>query len=258
MINRIFNAACDGLMAPFLSLNPWTGLIVFSIIIAVAALLVFRFFSNQQVIVRARNEVFGISSTPGRALIGILLYMKAYMVPVAVLIIPVSLILIQMSCWFDGRPYRPGETGLISVTLRPDSDVMQIPFALSAAAGLQVEADPLRIPAENTIIWRFSAPNAVSGWIDVKVRDEFFRKTVEVGDGFKKLSAFRISGGGMAALLNPAEPPIRNECPVWEIAVDYPARDLFLGTLKVNWLVACFGLTILFAAALKLVFRVEL
>jgi hypothetical protein len=258
MINRVLNAACDGLMAPFLSLNPWAGLTVFSLVITMVALMTFRFCSKQKSIARARNEMFGISSTPGRVPVGIFLYMKAYLLPVAILIIPVSLVLIQMACWFDGRPYRPGETGLISVTLRPDSDVMETPITLSAAAGLQVEADPLRVSAENTIIWKFSAPNAVDGWIDVKVRDDVFRKTVRVGDGFKKLSAFRISGGGMAALLNPAESPIRNECPVWEIAVDYPARDLFLGSLNVNWLVACFGLTILFAAALKLIFRVEL
>ena len=93
---------------------------------------------------------------------------------------------------------------------------MKTPIILSAAMGLQVEADPLRIPAENIIIWRFRATNAVDGWIDVKVRDEIFRKKVAVGAGFKKLSAVRISGGGMAALLNPAEPPIRNECPVWK------------------------------------------
>ena len=272
MINRIFNTACDGLMAPFLSLNSWIGLSVFSFVITVVALLAFRFCSSQQAIARARSKVlsrllelrlykdnvFGIFSTLGRVLTGILVYMRAYLLPVAILIVPVSLVLIQMSCWFDGRPYRPGETGLISVTLRPDSDVMETPISVSAAEGLQIEADPLRIPDENTIIWRFSAPNAVDGWIDIKTRDEVFRKTVVVGDGFKKLSAFRISGGGMAALLNPAEPPIRNECPVWEIAVDYPARDLFLGSLNVNWLVACFGLTILFAGALKLVFRVEL
>ena len=272
MINRVFNVLCDGLMHPFLSLNPWAGLGVFSLIITVAALLAFRFCSNQRAIARARSKmiarllelriyqdnVFGIFSTLGRVLGGILIYMKAYLLPVAILIIPVSLILVQMACWFDGRPFRPGETGLISVTLRPDTDVMETPIAVSAASGLLVEAEPLRIPEENTSLWRFSATNAVDGWIDVQVRDEVLRKTVTVGEGFKKLSAFRISGGGIAALLNPAEAPIRNESPIWEIAVEYPARSLSLGGLNVNWLVACFGLTILFAAALKLVFRVEL
>ena len=121
MINRIFNAACDGLMAPFLSLNPWVGLSVFSLIITVVALLAFKFCSNQRDIARARGKmlarllelrlykdnVFGIFSTLARVLVGILVYMKAYLIPVAILIIPVSLILIQLSCWFDGRPFRP-------------------------------------------------------------------------------------------------------------------------------------------------------
>ena len=258
MINRILNAACDGLMTPFLSANPWIGLSVFSLVIAGVALLAFRFGSSQRAIARARKRMFGISSTPGRVPVGFLLYMKAYLLPAAILIIPVSLILIQMACWFQNRPYRPREPGLITVTLRPDSDVMETPIALSSAEGLQIEADSLRIPEENIVIWRFSASNAVDGWIDVQVRDEVLRKTVQVGDGFTKLTSFRLSGGGMAALLNPAEPPIRNESSVWEIEVDYPARDLFLGSLNVNWLVACMGLTILLAASLKLIFRVVL
>jgi hypothetical protein len=257
MINRVVNAACDGLMAPFLSVNPWAGLSAFSLIIAVVALLAFRFCSNQQAVARARERMFGISSTPGRIPASLVLYMKAYLLPVAILIIPVGLIIIQMSCWFGGRPYRPGEPGRISVTLRPDTDVMETPVTLSSAPGLHIEGESLRIPDENIIIWRFSATNSVDGWIDVQVHDEVLRKTVQIGDGFKKLSAFRISGGGMAALLNPAEPPIPNESPVWEIELDYPARDLLPGPLNVNWLVACFGLTILFAAALKMIFRAE-
>ena len=255
MINRIFNATCDGLMAPFLSLNPWVGLSVFSLGIAGMILLAFRFCSSRQAIARARESLFGDSATPVQAPVGILLYLKAYLLPVGILIIPVGLVLIQMSCWFDGRLYRPGETGQLSVTLRPDSDVMETPVTISAAEGIQIQAEPARIPDENTIGWKFNATNAVDGWVDVKVRDEVHRKTVVIGEGFKKLSAFRISGGGMAALLNPAEPPIRSECPVWEISVDYPARHFFLGSLNVNWLTACLGLTILFAATLKLIFR---
>lgn len=267
VINLAFGALCDAVMLPFRGMNPWAGLTVFSLVITVLALLAFKFFSSPTAIARARGRViarvlelrlyrdnlFGIFATLGRVFLGTLVYLKEYLLPIGVLILPVVLILVQMSCWFDHRPLREGETTLFTVTLRADVRVMDVPMTITSSPNVVVESEPLRIPSENKIIWRFRAAARPWGMIAARTPDETVGMQVAVGPQFHKIAARRVAGGFFDILLNPADRPIHEGSVLSEMEISYPPREIGM-----NWLVACFILTLVFAWLLKPLFRVEL
>ena len=267
VINLAFCALCDAIMLPFRTMNPWVGLAVFSLFITVLALLAFKFCSNPQAIARARGKVIarvlelrlyrddllGIFATLGRVLLGTAVYLKEYLLPIGVLIVPVSLILVQMSCWFDYRPLRSGEIALFTVTLRPDVKVMDVSPTTTSSPNIVVESEPLRIPSENRIIWRFRGEPGPQCMLGVRTTNETVGMYLEIGSPFGGVAARRVSGGFFAILLNPAARPIHKGSVFSKMEISYPPRDLGM-----NWLVACFILTIVFALILKPLFRVEL
>ncbi len=264
VISRICNAACDPLAAPFRAWSHWWALSVFSLVIAVIALLAFKFFSNQQGLARARGRMLarvlelrlykddlpGIFGAFGRVLGAMSGYLAAYVKPLLVLIIPVSLILIQMSCWFDHRPFRAGETGLLTITFAKDADIMMQDAAVTASGTVALETDALRIPAERQMVWRFRATGGGPARLDISVDDEQVCMDVLCGGGLKKIAAARAAPSFWSTLAHPAAPPLPADSLVERIELRYPAGP--------SWLLPSFVLMIVFGLLLKPFLRVEL
>lgn len=271
-INAAFNFIGDLVMLPFQG-SPWMAMFAWSVLIALLAMLAFKFCSNPDAIARTRNRVFayilefrlfkddvlGVFGIFGRVLVGTLAYMKHYLTPIAVMIVPIVLLLIQMSTWFDYRPLEPGETALLTVTLNPDADVLKTPVTLSPSEGIEVDTEALRIPAENQLVWRLKAvsPNSCEP-LELEAAGETVGKVCCTGSGMKKLSSSRIKGGFLAQLAHPAEPALPDNTTISSIAIGYPRRELKIGNAGINWLVAVFVLSIVFGLALKPMFKVEL
>ncbi len=112
-----------------------------------------------------------------------LAYLRLHAKPLALLILPISLVLLEGQARLDRRPFFAGESVLLqafwpsSYTARPE----EIP-QLVVPPGLRVQSHPLRIPELKEIDWRLRAEQAglyrvivrgagLEGFVDVTVSD---------------------------------------------------------------------------------------
>jgi len=271
IINSFFNLIGDTFMIPFRG-NAWLAMIAWSLLISVLAITAFKFCSNQTAIARSRNRVFAyilefrlykddlsaVFTIFGRVFASTFAYMGHYLLPIGVMIVPVILLLIQMEGWFEYRPLHPGETALLTATLQSDSDVMTTPVHLSQIPEISKETDALRVASDNQLVWRLQAIAPVAGRIQLSTENETADKTIVVSENMRKISNIRVAKGFWSQLAHPTEPPLPSDSMFQSIEVGYPRRELLIGAMNVNWLLACFVLTIILGLALKPVFKVEL
>jgi len=275
IINALMGALFDVLMAPFRPLGPWAGMLAISLLTGLLMLAIFKATSNQQGIRRTKNKIKAhllelrlYKDNMGQSLRsqGSLLaangkYMAFALKPMLVMIIPVLLILAQLSVWFEKAPLRIGERAIVKVKLakgQGSAAAGAVEASLATPAGVTVETPPLRIEEEGEVDWRVKAEASGRHLLKVSIGGKEISKLFVVdGPALSKVPASRVRGFG-DELLYPGEKSLAKDSPAEAIEILYQSQRLkFLG-IRFHWLVAFFILSIIFGFALKGVFKVEI
>jgi hypothetical protein len=271
ILNQLTGSLVDALLRPFQA--PWGGLAAAALAAAVLVLLIVRWTSSPAAIARARSRLVArvlelvlfrhdamISfSAAGRIASANLAYLRTLLLPLVISLVPMALILAQLSCWFDARPLQVGEAAVLEVKLRDGLSVTDRPLSVSGNQAVHVETDGMRIPRLTEMDWRLRGGSPGVDWLEIRCGEESpVRKRVVVGDGFQKVSRRRSRGSLWDQFANPAEPPIDGAQSVASIDVRYPARQLYLGSREIDWIVAFLVLTIVFALILKRPLKVQI
>jgi len=149
-INSVLNGFFDLLITPFRGVHPLWYLFFFSLLAGILMLLIFRYTSNQKKIketkdkikaylieVRIFNEDLGILLSAQKNL---LFYNAKYLMhalkPILFMIVPVSIILIQLQGWFGYKPLGIGESTLLKVKFTDEGKKVLSDFAIVAIKGL--------------------------------------------------------------------------------------------------------------------------
>lgn len=260
------------LIRPFESMSPLWTLTIYSLLIGILMLLIFRYTSDQQKIrdakskIRAyifelslfKNEIGIVLSAQKNIFIHNLKYIKYALKPMLFMVIPLVVILIQLESWYGHRPLRPDETAVVSLKLREVGD--SIPDAtLTTGEGVDVETPPLRIPEEREVDWRIRAQKPGTHELKFNVSGEdFIQKVMVSADDIAQTSPLVSASDVKSLLLNPALKPLPEGSLVERISIDYPANSIEIYKWHVHWLVVVFVLSIVFGFALKGLFRVEI
>ena len=264
-VNILINGIGDAVLAPFQWENPWPGLIAASCLATVPLMLVFKYCSNERAIrlkkgrliahvlelLIYQHDMLVSLGACWRIFVSNLSYMKEFLLPLTLAMIPCTLILIQLSCWFAARPLYVGETALLEVRLRSDQNVMQQDLAIASSSGIAVDTEALRIPAQNEADWRLRATQEGAGWVDVSFGGITTRKDVVSGKRLLKVSDRRTRPNLQEELLHPAEAPFAADSLIERIDIQYPARQLLIGQTEVDWLVAFFVISVVAGLVLK-------
>lgn len=273
---RQFNTAIGGffnfLITPLKTIDPLWSLALFSLLIGILMLIIFRYTSDQQKIKDTKNKIrayiFELSlfkdeigivlSSQKNIFIYNLRYMKYALKPMLFMMIPLALILIQMESWYGYRPLRPDEKAVVSLKLRDGShDLPDV--KLTSDSGIAVETPPLRIPNQKEIDWRIRAKEIGTHDLTFNVSGEEIRQKVMVSEkGLSQISPVASASGIWNALLNPAQEPLPENSQAEEIRINYPAGSVGVFKWHVHWLVVVFALSIVFGFALKGLFKVEI
>lgn len=267
----MLNAGPDLLMRPFEGESAWPGLVAWSLVASLILVGLFRLSSNQHRLRAARNRLLArtlelllfrhdlrVSLTScGRIAVANLAYLGAIARPLAVSAVPMAVILIQMQCWFHGRPLRLDETVVVEARLAPDQARQSPPLELTASPLLQIDLPGVRIASTNETAWRVRAILSGEGWVEARCGDVTERKSVAVGDRLARLS-FRRTRNAADSLLHPSEPMLSGDGPFEQIDVRYPERLLFAGDHTIHWLVASLALMMMFGIVLAKMFGVNL
>jgi uncharacterized membrane protein (DUF106 family) len=270
-ISAIMTAMFDFLLRPFAGLSPWYGIAAVSLLTGVVMLLIFRCTSNQRAIRRAkqrirahllevrlyRDDVRVLLRAQKDILLNNLAYLGNSLAPLAVMIIPVVLILVQLNAHYGYQPLRPNESGIVSARFAHTADLDTCRLELIVPSGLRVETPPLRIPSLREVDWRIGAKRPGKYVLAIAVGEQRVEKQVVVAAGPARVAPERVASGWSAMLMNPGEKPLPHGSVVRSITVGYKRASLPLLRWNIHWLVAFFVLSIAFGFALKGLFRVE-
>lgn len=248
-VNNLMNALFRPLAGVMEAVPGWVSNLIFSGIVGVVALVLFKYTSNQDAIGKVRDNIKAqmlamklfkdsMSVTlivQGRMFKGAMLMLLHSLRPMLVMIIPFSLVLAQLGLWYQARPLMPGEQMVITIEVAPDviGDVK-----LESLPGAKITAGPVTAIDKNEINYKVEATEIGRHVIVFQIGDQTFTKDMVVGEGIMRLNPVRPGVDIAKILMYPDEEPFAADSPVKSISLQYPDRiSLTSGT---DWWIAYF------------------
>ncbi len=256
----------DLLMRPFVNLPLIVPVTVMAAIATVLFLLVYRWTSNQEGLVRVKNklaasffeirlwndDIGAIFRAQRDLLWNNLKYIGLNLVPILWLTIPFALAMGQLQGYWGYEPFLPGESrvvraevlGEIASAGRPDLE-------LELPEGITLTAPPVWSRKAHEMAWqvRAEAPGAYE--IALRLGDQTTNKAVTVGKGALRRSPIRANGNWIDRILYPSEPALDEATGLKRITIDYNDAEVDMGFWSIHWLVPFLLLTIVFAFAIR-------
>ena len=268
---RAIHGCINFILTPLNGLSYAWGIVLCSAFTGIVMLLIFRATSNQAQIKRVKDIIKAyileirlykdspriIMSAFGHILVKNLVYLRYAFVPLLIVIIPVSLILMQLHFRYEYRGFRPHEAVLVKAFLKAEAAQDIHLVSLTASDGLEVETPPLHIEKYNEVDWRIRVRKQGVHFLTVHGRDMDVVKSLNAVERLLPLSPKRVSPVWSAVLFNPGEQPLPPQSPFSSVEIVYPQRVNILLGVQLNWLVAFFILSLIFALVLKGPMKVE-
>jgi hypothetical protein len=266
-LNTAANAL--GQVFAFIALLPgWLSATLIAMLSGIAMLLVFKHTSNQRAIQRARrgiranllavrlfhdNRWLGFRALGG-VLVGAVRLLALAVVPILVMLVPVTLLLGQLALWYQARPLRVGEETVITLKL---NDGSAWPAARLEGDGFKDTHGPVRVLSQREICWNVRAQKDGYQRLVFRVGDQVIDKELAVGGGLMRVSTRRPEWDWSEALLHPGEQPFAPDSSVQSIAVEYPASSSWTSGTN-RWVYYWFAVSLLTGFCLRGVFKVNL
>ena len=235
-------------------------------------LVVFKYTSQQEAIRRVRDDIkahlLALKLFPDSLAVtfraqgrdpprGCCLLLLA-IVPMLVMIVPVSLLLGQLSLWYQLRPLRPGEEAVVILQLAGQPGYRHAGCAVRARPRPpKLSAGPVRVVSRHEIWWNIQAGKNGCHRLVFRVDGQPVEKELAVGDGFMRTSEQRPGWCWSDILLQPGEPPFRPDSAVRSIRIEYPDRDSWTSGTD-WWLAYCFAASMFFALCFRPLLKVNL
>jgi hypothetical protein len=260
------------LLAPVGVLPGWLSATAVATVTGILILAVFKYTSNQTAIKRVRADInahllalklFKDSArvslrAQGRILLGAGRLFVLAVVPMLVMALPVTLLLGQLSLWYQARPLRVGEEAVIALKLNGHSATAAWPsITLKPTDALEVEVGPVRIRSQRTVCWNVKARAVGSHRLEFHVGDKAVAKDFAVGDGFMRVSQQRPGWNWSDILLNPWEQPFPPDSSVHSIEISYPHRSSWTSGTD-SWVIYWFLVSMVAALCFRRVMDVKL
>jgi uncharacterized membrane protein (DUF106 family) len=272
LVNTITVPVGDAVFAALGVFSPGVGLWIISAVAGVIMLLIWRYTSNQSAIADVRRQIsahllatrlfkdnLAVTFRAQRQILWQALRLMGHSLrPMAVMLVPFVLIMVQIGLRYEFRPFSPGERIRVKATMRSPEATQGVGARLALPEGITADRnDPCRAPALRTVDWRLAASKPGDWMLVFGEGADQVRMPLRVGGGFVRLSRFR--GGAFSdRLLYSAEPSIDPASAFESIEVYYPARSTPVFGLDVHWLITFFVLSIVFALLAKPVLKVHI
>jgi hypothetical protein len=247
----------------------WLSATLIAAASGIAMLLVFKYTSNQRAVKRARgairanllavklfydNRLLGFRALGG-VLMGAMRLLALAVVPILVMLVPVTLLLGQLGLWYQARPLHVGEDAVITLKLNNSSEW---PAArLERGYGFTDTHGPVRVLSQREICWNVRAEKNGYKRLVFQVGSETIAKELAVGNGLLRVNTRRPDWDWSEALLHPAEQPFTPASPVQSIEIEYPASSSWT-TGANRWVYYWFAVSLLTGFCLRGVFKVNL
>jgi uncharacterized membrane protein (DUF106 family) len=248
-LNGVANALGEWLLAPIGLLPGWLSITAIAALTGVLLLVIFKYTSQQQAIKRVRDDITAnlltlkLFKESARATVeaqqGLLLgagrLLVLALVPTLVMLVPVTLLLGQMSLWYQQRPLRVGEEAVVTMQLNGETDTQFPEVSLSPTNAVETTVGPVRVFSKREVCWNIKVRESGYHRLAFQVGGQAVDKELAVGDGFMRVSAQRPERVWSEDLVYyPAEQPFGPDSSVRSITIDYPRRQS-LGSGNESW-----------------------
>ena len=270
-VNVLTNAFGRFFLAPIAVLPGWLSNTIISAVTGVFLLIIFKYTSNQGAIGKIRDDMKAhilalklfkdsISVTlhaEARVLKGALLLLFHAIPPMLVMIIPISLLLAQMSLWYQSRPLLPGEVAVMTVKLNGNVGGRWPTVNIEPTPVAEVTVGPVSVFSRREICWEIKALENGNHRITLNIDRHQIEKELVIGDGFMRVSPTRPACDWAKILMHPAEKPFAIDSIVQSVNIGYP--DRLSWTSGTNWwLIYFFIASMVFAFISRPFFKVRI
>ena len=275
-LNRTLTSAFDAVFAPMQSWPGWLSLTVWGAVTGLMAMLAFKYTSNQDAIGQVRDDIKAnllalklfkdnLSVTfraQGQLLWAAVRLFLHSLAPFAVMIVPMMLLIFQMSLRYEWRPFQAGETTLLTVTFAPDVPEKLDNLSLETPPGVEVEAGPVRgffkatqdHPATNEVCWRLRVTKPGRHKLVVHLGDKAIEKELTVSnERYARVCPVRAGTEhwGLEQLLYPAERGAAKGAAIQRIALRLPSGTSPVCGWNVHWIITYFIASMVIALIIK-------
>ena len=231
---------------------------------ALLGLLVYRFVSDQDGIERAKNLIvahlfelrlfkddFLVSlRAQGKILRHNATYLRHALLPMAVMIVPFLLMLVQVESRFAFRGLEPGERALLTLEIDGETAVSRLDIDLVLPEGVERESPALRIDPSGEVVWRLRGEAAGVHDVIISIGKQALHKQLVVGQNGTWVATELYRANDWETLLYPQEAALPADGPARALKLSYPrARGEFAGLSSASWIFM--GSSILFGLLLR-------
>jgi hypothetical protein len=249
--------------------SPLILVIIVSIVVGLIMVVLFGYTSDQKKIHVAKDQLKAhllavrlfqdqlpvVMKTYGRIILGTGRYLRLAFMPLLYVIIPITLLIVQMDRYLGLNPVQTSQAFLVSVKAAPDvlNDVK-----LDLPAELAPSAPAVHIPADNEVVWRVVAAKDGTYNINVGAGGQTFSKQVVVSPDISRLSPVRLRDHWIDRMFTSGEEALPSNGPIESIDVSYAPREINFAWIDWNWIVLFFVLSMIAGFAFKELLGIEI
>lgn len=242
--------------------SPLAIVVIVSIVVGLVMVVLFGYTSDQKAIKIAkdrlkahllavrlfRDQLPVVAGSYAKILRGTGRYLRLAFMPLLYVIIPITVLIVQMDRSLGSTAIQPGQPFLLTVKAG-NTEAMNA-LSLHLPAEIEITAPAVHVAAENEVVWRLSARTQGDYEIKVVTGTENAMKTVRVSPELARVSAVRLRGQFLERMLSSGEaalPPGAIE----SISVSYPERNIDIAGYEMNWIWLFFILSMVAGFAFK-------
>jgi hypothetical protein len=232
----------------FLFTSPLAIVAVLSIVVGLLMVVLFGYTSNQKAIKIAKDQLKAhllavrlfqdqlhvVMGSYGRILRGTGRYLKLAFMPLLYVIIPITLLMVQVDRYLGSMGIQPHAPFLVTVRVNNGDVLNDVSFDLPPE--ITMTAPAVHVPAEREVVWRLAASKEGAYEVQVIAAGQRVTKTVHVSSALPRVSPVRLRGHFWERLFSSAEPALPESGCVESIAVTYPERNIDIAGYEMSWI----------------------
>jgi len=239
----------------FLFTSPLAIVVVVSVVVGLVMVVLFGYTSDQKAIKVAKDQLKAhllavrlfrdqlpvVAGSYAKILRGTGRYLRLAFMPLVYVIIPITLLIVQLDRYLGSTAIHTGAPFL--VTVRTDGAEAMNGLSLDLPDGIAMTAPAVHVAAENEVVWRLVASREGDYEIKVVADASNVAKSVRVSPQLARVSTVRLRGHFWERLFTSGEPALPADSAVESIAVNYPERNIEIAGYEINWIVLFFVLS---------------
>ena len=242
--------------------NPLAIVIVVSLVVGFVMVVLFGYTSDQKAIGVAkdqlkahllavrlyRDQIPVVMGSYGKILRGTGRYLKLAFMPLLYVIIPITLLMVQIDRYLGQTPLPVNAPFLLTVHLTPAHLAPALPaeqtgggdvtsdVTIDLPTEIAMTAPAVHVPADREIVWRLVGSKEGKYEVKISAGGQSAEKTVYVGNDLPRISTVRLRGKFWERMFSSAEPPLPENSPIESISINYPDRNIDIAGYGMNWI----------------------